>query len=458
MILIKGRGWPRGTEPSPLHEEFKSLANLQDPFRIQFPTKVAYTFVAPAGKGWIDRVYVNEENVQQVTQYKHLPTPFNLAHKVVSFTLNDQQERGQSYWKMNSSILQDRAYKIMIEETFHNVNYLGITDKMTLWDVFLTCVRSKTVDYTKQKYFLTNSIRRRLRDDILKLEALPDDRMTTLQHHRLTTLKGSLRIHEEREIDGYRTRTRGLPKYLTHEPNIEFFAKLEKRRAQPTVIGKLQDKDGSLFSDRENLIRITTDFYKKLYTPSPVNLRTQHELLKLVDKQISESHKCMLDAALTEKELQTAVSDLNADKSPRIDGVTAEFYQQFWYLIHKQYFDYIKEVRRTSFPSGKNTSVTTIIYKDKGDVSDLKNYRPISLINVDVKILTKVLTTRLKQALPSIIHHTQTVVDGCKIDHTIHMLRNLIQIVNEQDLEAAFIFLDQEKAFDRMNRDILFKT
>ena len=76
-----------------------------------------------------------------------------------------------------------------------------------------------------------------------------------------------------------------------------------------------------------------------------MNLRTQHALLKLVDKQISESHKCTLDAALTEKELQTTVSQLNADKSPGIDGVTAEFYQQFWYLIHKQYFDYIKEVR-----------------------------------------------------------------------------------------------------------------
>ena len=129
----------------------------------------------------------------------------------------------------------------MIEETFHNVNSLGITDKRTLWDVFLTCVRS--VGYTKRKHFLTNSIRRCLREDVLKLEALPDDRMTTLQHHRLTTLKGSLRIYEEREIDGYRTRTRGLPKYETHEPNIEFFAKLEKRRAEHTDIGELQDKD-----------------------------------------------------------------------------------------------------------------------------------------------------------------------------------------------------------------------
>ena len=49
-------------------------------------------------------------------------------------------------------------------------------------------------------------------------------------------------------------------------------------------------------------------------------------------------------------------------------------------------------------------------------------------------------------------------MDGRKIDHTIHMLRDLIQIANEQDLEAAFIFLDQEKAFDRVNYEFLFKT
>ena len=49
-------------------------------------------------------------------------------------------------------------------------------------------------------------------------------------------------------------------------------------------------------------------------------------------------------------------------------------------------------------------------------------------------------------------------MDGRTIDHTIHMLRDLIQIANEQELEAAFIFLDQEKAFDRVNHEYLFKT
>ena len=166
----------------------------------------------------------------------------------------------------------------------------------------------------------------------------------------------------------------------------------------------------------------------------------------------------MLDAAITEKELQEAVSQLQDEKSPGIDGITAEFYKQFWYLIHTQYFEYITEARGTSLPAGKNTSITALRYKDKGDVKNLRNYRPISLINVDVKILTKVLTNRFKQVLQSVIHHTQTAVDVRKIDHTIHMLRDLIQIANDQDLEAAFIFLDQKKAFDRVNHDFLFKT
>ena len=99
-----------------------------------------------------------------------------------------------------------------------------------------------------------------------------------------------------------------------------------------------------------------------------------------------------------------------------------------------------------------------MIYKKNGDIFLLRNYRPISLINVDVKILTKVLAERLKVALPNIIHPSQTAVYGRKIHQTVHMIRDLIDIANNEDIPAAFIFLDQEKAFDRVNHDFLYKT
>ena len=66
--IDKGKGmalWDRTISTS--WEELKSQANLHEPFHIQFPTKVSYPFMAPAGKSRINRVYVNKENVQQVS-------------------------------------------------------------------------------------------------------------------------------------------------------------------------------------------------------------------------------------------------------------------------------------------------------------------------------------------------------------------------------------------------------
>ena len=103
-------------------------------------------------------------------------------------------------------------------------------------------------------------------------------------------------------------------------------------------------------------------------------------------------------------------------------------------------------------------SVIKIIYKKTGEIFLLTNYRPISLINVDLKILTKALANRLKYILPSIIHVTQTAVYGRKIDQTVHLIRDLIDLANKDDEQAAFIFLDQEKAFDRVNHNFLYKT
>ena len=64
----------------------------------------------------------------------------------------------------------------------------------------------------------------------------------------------------------------------------------------------------------------------------------------------------------------------------------------------------------------------------------------------------------MKLILPSIIHSSQTAVFGRRIDNTIHTIRDLIDLANKEDDTAAFIFLDQEKAFDRVNHDFLFKT
>ena len=74
-------------------------------------------------------------------------------------------------------------------------------------------------------------------------------------------------------------------------------------------------------------------------------------------------------------------------------------------------------------------SITTLIYKDRGETFLLANYRPIALMNVDVKIFTKLLSMRLNQVLPSITHESQTAVYGRRIHNTVHFVRDFIDLI-----------------------------
>ena len=93
-----------------------------------------------------------------------------------------------------------------------------------------------------------------------------------------------------------------------------------------------------------------------------------------------------------------------------------------------------------------------------GDRLNIKNWRPITLLNTDYKLLTKVLTSRLKRVINSLVQPEQTYcVPGRTIHDNLHLLRDTIWYGNTYDVPLAIITLDQEKAFDRVNHDYLLQ-
>ena len=88
----------------------------------------------------------------------------------------------------------------------------------------------------------------------------------------------------------------------------------------------------------------------------------------------------------------------------------------------------------------------------------MKNCRPISLLNYDNKIFLKTLTNRLGTVMDILVHEDQTcAVKGRSIFDNVHLLRNIIDYVEQKELPCIFLNLDQEKAFDRVSYDFLFK-
>ena len=103
-------------------------------------------------------------------------------------------------------------------------------------------------------------------------------------------------------------------------------------------------------------------------------------------------------------------------------------------------------------------AIITIIAK-KGDLNQQKYWRPISLLSVDYKILTKILSNRLKTILPHIISEEQNCsVPRRTIFNNLFLIRDTIKFSKEKNIKFYLSQIDQEKAFDKVDHDFLYKT
>ena len=138
------------------------------------------------------------------------------------------------------------------------------------------------------------------------------------------------------------------------------------------------------------------------------------------------------------------------NKTPGSDGFTIEFYRFFWPaigLIMVDSFNYAFENGEMSI-SQKRGIISLIPKKDK-DKKYLKNWRPISLLNNDYKIVTKALALRLEKVLPTIISANQTgYVKGRYIGESIRIITDMMSFTKKKNIPGLAVFLDFEKAFD----------
>ena len=148
------------------------------------------------------------------------------------------------------------------------------------------------------------------------------------------------------------------------------------------------------------------------------------------------------------------------NKSPGNDGLSKEFYVCFFNEIHT----YLLSILNCSFSHGHMTSsqkqALIILIEKKGkDKRLLKNWRPISLINVDAKIASKALALRIRKVLVSLISSDQTAyVKGRYIGESVRLLNDILEYTDNNKIEAILFSADFEKAFDSVDHTFLLAT
>ena len=432
----------------------KELFDLEDVWRRRYPDTKDFTWSGKGKMSRIDYFLISVSLDVQIENIYHSFAPFT-DHKAVDIFINiDPLTRGPGIWKMNSEILLNNDFRDGFTDLWKKWKDQKqfYTDKKRWWDIGKLHIKSYTQQFSKEYNFNQNTRLEYLEEQINKKKKADAD------YNRLQKEYEDIFANK---TQGIRIRSK-VKEWEEGEKSSKYFYSLEKRNAKEKGWDKIWDKNKQILVGTSNIQKRQLEFYQDLYTSQ--NLMTSNEDYDyffnstICDKKICDESKNFLDGDITSEEIHNSLKKTKNNKSPGPDGIIFEFYKLYWNIIGEDLCEALKlglEDKELSYTQYLATIV--LLYK-KGPRQDIRNWRPISLLNTDYKILSKVLAERLKPVLKEIIHPDQK---GCVPDRligqNIRLIDDILYEMEIEDMDGLILQLDQEKAFDRVEWNWLFK-
>ena len=200
-----------------------------------------------------------------------------------------------------------------------------------------------------------------------------------------------------------------------------------------------------------------------LFAAQPVSLAAQDELLQAVDRRLSPQAAAAAegergDGSVSVAELETALRSLPRGKAPGLDGLPYEFYLRFWPVVGLELAGMLQEAfgggGEAALPPPLTQGRITLLYKGKGaDRESPASYRPITLLNTDYKLAARAIASRIGPLLNQVVDATQTgfLPKRWAGDNVLAHLEE-ISYLEDTHQPGVQVFLDFEKAFDRLDR------
>jgi len=448
-----------------------NTCGLIDIWRLRNPTKQRFTWRRKNPKPIQSRLdyWLVSEAIEGLISDCSISPGINSDHSAINISLVNNTHKGPSLWKFNNLLLEDSNYvlhmKTVIISNIREMTNTGMgMSAQARWEFLKYKIKQYSRNYSikqskqrkKEQADLEREIQR-LENDLAQTNAESDFNKLAECNKKLNEI---LDIKMKNIIFQSKTTI-----YEEDEKNTKYFLNLINYHKNKSSIMSLKNSNSNkpqvVTNDKRHILDTIQKFYTDLYSAVDTEKGTNHVTHFGDDlPQLADHDRTMLDREISENELYETLKTFSNGKCPGNDGLSAEFYLKFWDNIKTCLVECLQEnIYKGEMSVSQKQSVISLLEKEGKDKLYLKNWRPISLINVDAKLFSKLLSIRLRKIVNKLIKEEQVAyVNDRFIGDGIRLIYDVIEKTSSNNMEGFLAAIDFEKAFDSISWDYMYAT
>lgn len=437
---------------SPNLKRLVQTKDLTDCWRL-FNTGTDYTFVRGQSMSRIDTIYVNRPIVQRL-RYCRIQVNCFSDHKAVVMRLVLPVQSNlvsRSLWKLSNVLLSPEV----LQELSGKWSYWKRSrPNFRSWvDWWVDFAKTKLVSFFKwkknQKYqvyndtmgFYYSCLQRAYRNHRENDCTAEINRIKAVMLRKEALFRGSFRACPQQHIGNEQTTIYQLDE--------------QRKRQTSTRITNI-DVNGEEIADRQAVEDHVFNHYQSLFSAEDVRPQEVFQPVRTIPRDNADNNALM--DVITEEEAFNAIKSAAANKSPGKDGLTREFFLRAWSIIKAEFVEILNEMKNGAIREEQLEGVIVLVRKKAADNS-INSYRPITLLNTDYKILSRVLKDRISKVSSLLLSENQKCSNGRRnIFEASCLIRDEIGETRRADQNSLIIACDLNNAFDRVSYDFLLST
>ena len=284
-----------------------------------------------------------------------------------------------------------------------------------------------------------------------------------IQRHLLETsdeLAKTIEALVQLKRDNVRMRWRN-----SEDRNNKAWNRQANRAAPRAKIQSMLDPATQQYSqDPKRMAEIIRDSYEKIYEHKTTNANILREINDLIRSKLSNEVKASIaniDATFSEKDVRDAVRLHKNDTASGPDKLPYSVWRTIGEAYNSDLTKVFNEIgSRSRLPDSMTETIIVPIPKKGTPANTPGNIRPISLLNCDYKLFTYILARKIMETVQKLIPPRQKgFIQGRNIhEHILHVQMLVSRLENDPTASAALLFLDWEKAFDRISHQAIWES